>query len=78
MIHFNIPPYTGKEGEYMQQAVAAGKISGDGMFTKKCSQFMEEKFQAEKVLLTTSCTHALEMAGHLAEIQPGDEVILPS
>lgn len=78
MIHFNIPPYTGKEGEYMQQAVAAGKISGDGMFTKKCSQFMESKFQAEKVLLTTSCTHALEMAGHLAEIQPGDEVILPS
>ena len=78
MIHFNIPPYTGKEAEYMQQAVAAGKISGDGMFTKKCSQFMEERFQAERVLLTTSCTHALEMSGLLADIQPGDEVILPS
>ena len=78
MIDFNIPPYTGKELTYIQQAVSSGKICGDGAFTKKCSEWMEKRYEAKKVLLTTSCTHALEMAAHLAAIQPGDEVILPS
>lgn len=78
MINFNVPPFTGKELEYMQQAVAAGKISGDGTFTKKCSAWMAERFDVKHVLLTTSCTHALEMAAHLTGIGPGDEVILPS
>lgn len=78
MIPFNKPFLTGKETEYIQQAVASGKISGDGMFTKKCHQFFEEKFGFKKVLLTTSCTDALEMAAILINIQPGDEVIIPS
>lgn len=78
MINFNVPPYTGKEMEYMRDAVAAGKISGDGKYTKQCSAWMKERFDVKHALLTTSCTHALEMAAHLAGIQPGDEVILPS
>lgn len=78
MIPFNKPFLTGKETEYIQQAVASGKISGDGMFTKKCHQFFEERFGFKKVLLTTSCTDALEMAAILINIQPGDEVIIPS
>ena len=78
MIDFNIPPFTGKELEYMQQAIKNKKICGDGAFTKKCSRWMEEKFQANHVLLTTSCTHALEMAAVLTRVKPGDEVILPS
>ena len=78
MIDFNIPPFTGKELEYMQQAIKNKKICGDGEFTKKCSRWMEEKFQANHVLLTTSCTHALEMASVLTQVKPGDEVILPS
>lgn len=78
MIDFNVPPFTGKEMEYMKQAVDAGKISGDGMFTKKCSQWMKERFAVNHALLTTSCTHALEMAARLTGIQTGDEVILPS
>ncbi len=78
MIDFNIPPYIGKELNYIQEAVESGKICGDGAFTKKCSDWMEKRYGAKKVLLTTSCTHALEMAAHLAKIQPGDEVILPS
>lgn len=78
MINFNIPPFTGKEIEYMKQAVDAGKISGDGMFTKKCAGWMKERFGVKQALLTTSCTHALEMAARLTGIQPGDEVILPS
>lgn len=78
MIPFNKPFLTGKETEYIQQAVASGKISGDGLFTKKCHQFFEEKFGFQKVLLTTSCTDALEMAAILINIQPGDEVIIPS
>lgn len=78
MIDFNVPPFTGKEMEYMKQAVDAGKISGDGMFTKKCSQWMKERFSVNHALLTTSCTHALEMAARLTGIQTGDEVILPS
>lgn len=77
-IPFNKPFLTGKETEYIQQAVASGKISGDGMFTKKCHQFFVEKFGFHKVLLTTSCTDALEMAAILINIQPGDEVIIPS
>ena len=78
MIVFNVPPFTGKELEYMQQAIKNKKICGDGEFTKKCSHWMEEKFQANHVLLTTSCTHALEMAAVLTQVKPGDEVILPS
>ena len=78
MIDFNIPPFTGKELEYMQQAIKNKKICGDGEFTKKCSRWMERKFQANHVLLTTSCTHALEMAAVLTQVKPGDEVILPS
>lgn len=78
MIPFNKPYMTGKETEYIREAVASGKISGDGVFTKKCSQYFEEKFGFKKVLLTTSCTDALEMAAILIDIQPGDEVIMPS
>ena len=78
MIDFNVPPFTGKELEYMQQAIKNKKICGDGEFTKKCSHWMEEKFQANHVLLTISCTHALEMAAVLTQVKPGDEVILPS
>lgn len=78
MVHFNIPPFTGRELDYIQQAVRLGKISGDGTFTRQCSRWMEEQFHIAHVLLTTSCTHALEMAAILAGIQPGDEVILPS
>jgi dTDP-4-amino-4,6-dideoxygalactose transaminase len=78
MIPFNKPFLTGKETVYIQQAVASGKISGDGMFTKKCHQFFEERYGFKKCLLTTSCTDALEMAAILIDIQPGDEVIMPS
>ncbi len=78
MIDFNIPPYTGKELFYIKKAVESGKICGDGIFTKKCSEWMEKRYGTPKALLTTSCTHALEMAAHLAQIKPGDEVILPS
>ena len=78
MINFNVPPFTGKEMEYMRQAVENQKICGDGTLTQKCSQWIEEKTKTTKCLLTTSCTHALEMAALLADIQPGDEVIMPS
>lgn len=78
MIPFNKPYLTGKEGHYIYQAVLSGKISGDGVFTKKCHQWMEEKFGFKKCLLTTSCTDALEMAAILINIEPGDEVIMPS
>jgi dTDP-4-amino-4,6-dideoxygalactose transaminase len=77
-IPFNKPYLTGKETEYIEQAVMSGKISGNGIFTKKCHLFFEEKFGFKKCLLTTSCTDALEMAAMLLNIQPGDEVILPS
>lgn len=78
-ISFNRPPFVGKETEYIKEAVEKnGMICGDGPFTKKCSQWMKERFQTKNVLLTTSCTHALEMAAFLADIQPGDEVIIPS
>lgn len=78
MINFNVPPFTGKEMDYMKVAVDSQKICGDGQFTKKCNAWMEERTGTKKCLLTTSCTHALEMAALLAEIKPGDEVILPS
>ena len=77
-IPFNLPHLTGKEAHYMYQAVYNGKISGNGDFTKRCQHFFEEKYGFKKCLLTTSCTDALEMAAILCDIQPGDEVIVPS
>ncbi|MBE6099339.1 MAG: dTDP-4-amino-4,6-dideoxygalactose transaminase [Anaerovibrio sp.] len=77
-IPFNIPPCTGEEIKYVQEAINNRKISGDGDFTKRCSEWLEEKFHAQKVLLTTSGTTALDMALLLCDLQPGDEVILPS
>ena len=77
-ISFNVPPYTGKELEYIQEAVAEHKICGDGKFTKKCSTWLEEKTGTAKALLTTSCTHATEMAALLLDIKEGDEVIMPA
>ncbi|MBQ9122684.1 MAG: dTDP-4-amino-4,6-dideoxygalactose transaminase [Lachnospiraceae bacterium] len=78
MINFNVPPFTGKELEYVSQAVANHKICGDGEFTRKCNAWFEEKTGTAKCLLTTSCTHATEMAALLANIKEGDEVIMPS
>lgn len=78
MIPFNKPFLSGKETEYIRQAVDSGKISGDGVFTKKCHRFFEDLYGFKKVLLTTSCTDALEMAAILININPGDEVIAPS
>ncbi len=78
MITFNKPYLSGKEIEYIKDAVASMKISGDGNFTKKCHHFFEEKYGFKKVLLTTSCTDALEMAALLIDTQPGDEIIIPS
>ena len=78
MIRFNVPPYTGKEMEYIKQAVENQKICGDGDFTAKCNQWIENKTGCKKTLLTTSCTHATELAAILADIKPGDEVIMPS
>lgn len=78
MIRFNQPIYTGKELEYIQQAIEHRKISGDGHFTALCHAWLERQFHIKKVLLTTSCTHALEMTALLADIQPGDEVIAPA
>ena len=78
MIPFNKPHLTGKETAYIEEAVRSGKISGDGMFTKKCHAFFEQQYSMRKALLTTSCTDALEMSALLANIQPGDEVIVPS
>ncbi|MCH5256705.1 MAG: dTDP-4-amino-4,6-dideoxygalactose transaminase [Lachnospiraceae bacterium] len=78
MINFNVPPYTGKEIEYMKQAVENQKICGDGPFTRMCNEYIEELTKTTKCLLTTSCTHATEMAAFLIDIEEGDEVILPS
>lgn len=78
MINFNKPYLTGKEAHYLYQAVLSSKISGDGMFTKKCHRFFEERYGFKKALLTTSCTDALEMAAILLNIEPGDEVIAPA
>jgi len=77
-VDFNKPTIAGKELEYIQQAITAAKISGDGSFTEKCNQLLEEISGAKKVLITTNCTHALEMAALLLHIQPGDEIIIPS
>ena len=78
MIPFNKPYLTGKEMQYIEDAVKSGKISGNGLFTKKCQEFFEKEFGFKKTLLTTSCTDALEMAAILADIKEGDEVIVPS
>lgn len=78
MISFNVPPCVGTEEKYIKDAISKGKICGDGEYTKKCNAWLEEKTGSPKVLLTTSCTHATEMAALLADIQPGDEVIMPS
>lgn len=79
MIDFNVPPYVGTEMDYVREAAEVNhKICGDGPFSRKCHAWMEERFNAEKVLLTTSGTDALEMAANLCDLKPGDEVILPS
>ena len=78
MVPFNIPPYSGNEEKYIKQAISNHKICGDGEFTKKCNAWMEDRFRAKKVLLTTSGTSALEMAALLCKVKPGDEVIMPS
>lgn len=79
MIHFNVPPYVGTEMAYVREAAEVNrKICGDGPFTKRCNEWLEEHFDASKALLTTSGTSALEMAALLCELEPGDEVILPS
>jgi len=78
MINFNIPPVTGNELQYIQKAIGNRKICGDGEFTKKCSQWMEERFKVQKVLMTTSGTSALDLAVMLCDLKEGDEVILPS
>src|SRR5512143_4113430 len=77
-IPFNRPTIIGKELYYISQTISNGHAAGDGEFTKKCNRLLEQSLGVPKVLLTTSCTHALEMAALLLEIQPGDEVIVPS
>ena len=78
MINFNVPPFTGKEIDYIKETIKAQKICGDGQLTKNCSQWLEKKTGTAKALLTTSCTHATEMAALLMDVQKGDEVIMPS
>ena len=78
MINFNVPPIVGTEIDYIRQAIENHKICGDGAFTKQCSKWIEENTGTAKTLLTTSCTHATEMAAILLDIKPGDEVIMPS
>ena len=78
MITFNVPPYVDKAAGYIQECVKNQKICGDGAYTKKCNEWIEERTGTTKCLLTTSCTHATELAALLARIQPGDEVIMPS
>lgn len=78
MISFNVPPVVGNEMKYIKEAIENRKICGDGVFTKKCSAWLEKTTGTAKALLTTSCTHATELAAILADIQPGDEVIMPS
>lgn len=78
MLNFNIPPYIGKEDDYVKQAIMNHKICGDGEFTKKCNAILEKMTGSKKALLTTSCTHATEMAALLCDIKPGDEVIMPA
>lgn len=78
MIKFNVPPHVGTEEKYIAEAISDGKLCGDGKFTNYCNQWLEERTKTQKSLLTTSCTHALEMAALLCDLKPGDEVILPS
>ena len=78
MINFNVPPFTWREMDYIRQAVENQKICGDGEFTKKCNEWIEQKTGTAKCLLTTSCTHATELTALLADIKEGDEVIMPS
>ena len=78
MIPFNVPPCVGNEEKYIAQAIANHKLCGDGEFTKKCNEWLENKTGTSKALLTTSCTHATEMTALLSDIKPGDEVIMPS
>ena len=78
MIPFNAPPVVGTELDYMQSAMGSGKLCGDGGFTRRCQQWLEQRLGSAKVLLTPSCTASLEMAALLLDIQPGDEVIMPS
>lgn len=77
-INFNVPPIVGTEEKYIQQVINSHQISGDGQFTKKCNKWMEERFNAQKIMLTTSGTTALDMAAILCDLKPGDEVILSS
>lgn len=78
LVDFNNPTLAGKELTYITEAISNQHISGDGVFTKRCSELLEKELGVPKVLLTTSCTHALEMSAHLLKVQPGDEVIIPS
>jgi len=78
MIPFNKPPLTGNEEQYILESMRSAKLAGDGMFTKKCHEWFEDKLKCKKALLTTSCTHALEMMAILIDLKPGDEVIMPS
>jgi dTDP-4-amino-4,6-dideoxygalactose transaminase len=78
MINFNVPPFTGKEMDYIREAVENQKICGDGPFTRKCNEWIEERTGTKKCLLTTSCTHATELAALLVDIKEGDEVIMPA
>ena len=78
MINFNLPPYTGNEEQYVLEAMKSNKISGDGKYGRQCQSWFEQQLQCVKALLTPSCTQALEMAAILLDIQPGDEVIMPS
>lgn len=77
-INFNVPPYVGKAAEYIQECVRNQKICGDGPYTKLCSEWFEKRTGTAKCLLTTSCTHATELAALLSDIQPGDEIIMPA
>lgn len=78
MISFNVPPVVGTEMDYIEDVISSHKICGDGKFTRKCSKWLENSTQTSKALLTTSCTHATELAAILTDIGPGDEVIMPS
>lgn len=78
MIPFNVPPVVGSESKYINEVIESKKICGDGEFTHRCNKWIEQHFSTKKALLTTSCTHALEMSALLAEIEHGDEVIMPS
>ena len=78
MIRFNRAIYTGKEDQYIKDAILSGKLSGDGSYTAKCSTWIENRTGINRALMTTSCTHAIELAALLTDIQPGDEVIMPS